>query len=373
MARIFAGVPVVYGFPGSAPLGPIAGDALSRWLRDGGAAEVAVPRPSARLLARFAEHGMTATRGIGERDPRLADQRDVCGFEDQRLATGERAAFVHALLARGPAEARVYLAPLERFAAQLGTDERRLPQVAAIAADAALRDRLLAHARGLRDDAVLRARWIALAYDLGWLDADGQRAEWGDLIAARLAHAPRAADIDLACRLGRDGALVPLLPRLREAEGPPLARAAVLACAGDEQARAALIDAMGDGQDNAVEFAAVLLQHRPVDDAREYRALARQVIDMNASPDVQARALETLAAQPALDPAAAGDLAARFPAVRSLAVQRAIAGLLLRASYRGGDAGELARMLAQHRLPSTGGRDMIDVLIRRLTAHVAAG
>lgn len=373
MTRIFAGVPVVYGFPGVAPLGPVAGDALTRWLRDGGVAEVAVPRPSARLLARFAEHGMTATRGIGERDPRRADQRDVCGFEDQRMAVGERAAFVHALLARGPAEARIYLAPLERFAAQLLPDERRLPPVAAIAEDDTLRERMLAHLRSLRDDAVLRARWIGLAHDLGWLDAEGRRAEWADLFAARLAHAPRAADVDLACRLGREGALEPLVPRLRQADGPPLARAAVLACAGDDEARAALLGAIGDGREHAVEYAAVLLQHRPVDDAGEYRALVREALAMSGPPDVQARALEALAAQPALDTGAAADLASRFPAARSLAVQRAIAGLLLRAGYRGTDAGELARMLAQHRLPSTGGRDVIDVLIRRLNATVAAG
>jgi hypothetical protein len=55
-----------------------------------------------------------------------------------------------------------------------------------------------------------------------------------------------------------------------------------------------------------------------------------------------------------------------FPLVRSISVQRAIAGVLIRADYRAIAIPEVVRALRQHRMKSPSGEDLIDVLIRRL-------
>ena len=62
------------------------------------------------------------------------------------------------------------------------------------------------------------------------------------------------------------------------------------------------------------------------------------------------------------------ELARLFPLAKSVNVQRAIAGILIRADYPSLARPEFARALRQHRLKSPDGHDMIDVLIRRLEA-----
>jgi hypothetical protein len=84
------------------------------------------------------------------------------------------------------------------------------------------------------------------------------------------------------------------------------------------------------------------------------------------SAAAQTRALETLAKQRLADAQSLQAIARLFPAARSLDVQRAIAGILIRSDYRQLGPSELARTLRQHRLRSPGGRDVIDVLIHLL-------
>ena len=55
-----------------------------------------------------------------------------------------------------------------------------------------------------------------------------------------------------------------------------------------------------------------------------------------------------------------------FPSARSVTVQRAIAGILIRANFEQLDAPQVVRALQEHRLKSPDGHDLIDVLIRRL-------
>ena len=62
------------------------------------------------------------------------------------------------------------------------------------------------------------------------------------------------------------------------------------------------------------------------------------------------------------------ELARLFTAARSVQVQRAIAGILIRADYRMLARNDLARSLRQNRLRSPDGDDVIDALIRRLQA-----
>jgi len=76
--------------------------------------------------------------------------------------------------------------------------------------------------------------------------------------------------------------------------------------------------------------------------------------------------LESLAALRVSDPQSLDALTRLFPRTKSVDVQRAIAGVLIRADYQAMAKPEVARALRQHRLKSPDGEDLIDVLIRRL-------
>ena len=107
------------------------------------------------------------------------------------------------------------------------------------------------------------------------------------------------------------------------------------------------------------------LQHRPIDDAAELRQLTADIARMKTG-DAQVRALDALARYNISDRESLDALTGLFPLTRSVAVQRAIAGVLLRADYHALEKPELTRALRRHRLKSPGGADPIDVLIRRL-------
>jgi len=64
------------------------------------------------------------------------------------------------------------------------------------------------------------------------------------------------------------------------------------------------------------------------------------------------------------------ELARLFAVAKSVSVQRAIAGILIRADFRTLAKPELVRALRQTRLKSPDGDDVIDILIRRLQASI---
>jgi hypothetical protein len=101
------------------------------------------------------------------------------------------------------------------------------------------------------------------------------------------------------------------------------------------------------------------------------RAVAAGIARMNGL-DAQIRALDTLALQYVNDRESLEHLMRLFPQSKSLGVQRAIAGILIRADYRSLATSDVVRVLRQHRLKSPDGADLIDALIRRLqaAAHV---
>ena len=74
----------------------------------------------------------------------------------------------------------------------------------------------------------------------------------------------------------------------------------------------------------------------------------------------------SLARQRLADTQSLQEIAGLFPKAQSLELQRAIAGLLIRADTQLLARAELARTLRQHRLKSPDGTDVIDVLIRML-------
>jgi hypothetical protein len=88
---------------------------------------------------------------------------------------------------------------------------------------------------------------------------------------------------------------------------------------------------------------------------------------MKAS-EAQVRALETLAAYHFSDRATLEGLTRLFSLATSVDVQRAIAGVLIRADTTILAGPALARALRAQRIKSPDGVDVIDILIRRLAS-----
>jgi hypothetical protein len=142
-------------------------------------------------------------------------------------------------------------------------------------------------------------------------------------------------------------------------------QAAMLACLGSTRARARVLEALASGNAADVEVAQVYLRHRPLTDLAAIRALAHAVAGMSRG-DAQVRALDTLAQLPLDDRESLDELVRLYIRASSAGVQRAVAGILVRADTRVLVRPDLVRTLQQHRIKSTDGRDMVDVLLRRL-------
>jgi hypothetical protein len=376
MRMIFKDVPVIYGFSSKAPLGAKAGPLLERYFKGDGTAAVGTGRPSEKLLQLFAASSMTVASGATDADPQAGYRRDMCQFADDRLSAAQRVAFVHSLLDRDMAEVRAFLDPLEKYAMSLGDAERQTPVVSNalrdIAADGAAKARWLAFARDA-DEPQVRARMIALASRFGWLSAAERDNELVRLVRDMYARsAVDTAEVDLACTLTRDHALDRALAEFRHAAGQTsdAGHAALLACAGNGDARVAVIEALTSGRASDVELAQVYLKHRPIADAGELRTVASRIARMR-DVDAQIRALDTLALHRVSDRASLELLTHLFPVAKTVNVQRAIAGILIRSDYESIAKPELVRALKEKRLKSPDGQDLIDVLIRRMQASLA--
>jgi len=374
MRMIFKDVPVIYGFSSKAPLGANARPILERYFQAGASPEIGSGVASAKLVDLFAATSMTVVAGATDADPQAGYRRDMCAFADDRLSAPKRASFVHALLDRDMAEVRTFLEPLEKYAGSLDDSARHTPEVSKvldeIAADAHAKERWLVFARDA--EPAVRARMISVAARLGWLSVPQRQAELALLIRDTFAQADVAtADVDLACTLNGAHALDAALRGFRvAAKATDTAHAAILACAGSATARAQVIDALTGARDRDVEYAQVYLRHHPIADVSELRAVALRVARM---PDAvaQIRALDTLAAQRVSDRESLESLTRLFPVAKTVNVQRAIAGVLIRADYEAIARPELVRALREKRLKSPDGHDLIDVLIRRMQASLA--
>jgi hypothetical protein len=373
MRRIFVNVPVIYGFSSVAPVGATAASTLNRYFHSASSTEVGSGRVNARLLGQFSANGMTATAGMRASDPRAGYRQEVCQFVDDRLSAAQTLAFIHQILGREMTEARMFLDRIENFTASLTESERQTPSFIVafdeLADDHPARERFLAFARDA-DEPPLRARMVKLAHKLGWLSADGERDELVRL-AQDLLTGGRigSADVDLVCSLNRDQALDPELRRIRLSPGDAdsVPQAAILACLGSVDGRARVLQALTGANNEEVQIAQVYLQHRPIGDVGELRSVATRIARM-ADPDAQVRALNTLAGQYLSDRESLDELMRLFPNARSVSVQRAIAGIFIRADYKAIDRDELVGVLRQHRLRSVDRDDIIDALLRRLQA-----
>jgi hypothetical protein len=316
---------------------------------------------------------MTATAGMRPSDPRFGYRQEVCQFVDDRLSAAQTLGFIHQILGRDMSEVRMFLDRIETFAASLTESERQTPSfiqaLDELAGDQRARERFLAFARDA-DEPPLRARMIKLAHNLGWLSAAEERDELVSL-AQDLLTAGRisSADVALVCSLNRDRALDAELARVRVSTGTAdaLPGAAILACLGSVEGRARVLQALTGASNEEVQIAQVYLQYRPIGDVGELRSVAMRIAGM-ADADAQVRALNTLAGQYLSDRESLDELMRLFPNARSVSVQRAIAGIFIRADYKAIDREELVGVLRQHRLRSVDRDDIIDALLRRLNA-----
>ena len=373
MRRIFANVPVIYGFSAMAPLGAAAAPLLGRHLLSSGTSEFSSGRASSSLLGQFAGSSMTATAGMGDADPRANYRREVCQFFDEQRSPAQKLAFIHQILGRDMAEVRMFFERIEAFYASLTEEDRQAPafiqQRDEIARDQLARDRYMTFARDV-DRPQVRSRMVHVARTLGWLSPEDEKAEIARMLSELLAgRSIGSAEVDLVCSLNKDRSLDDQVQRLERSplRNESVSDAALLACLGSAKDRERVLQALTARGDADVEIARVYLHHHPITDVNELRDVATRIARMPGS-DAQVRALDTLAHYYLADRESLEQLARLFPVATSVNVQRALAGVFIRSDYRSLPRQDLVRMLRQHRIKSPDGEDLIDVLIRRLQA-----
>ncbi len=373
LRHVFKDVPLLYGFSSKAPLGRVAGPLLERYFQSAPAGEVASGRASATLLNLFGPSSMIAVAGLTNADPHAGFRNDMCSLADDGPSAARKLAFVHRVLQRDVTEVRMFLDHLERYAATIGPAERQQPEVAAalqaIVADHATRERYLVFARDA-DEATVQSRMIDLAGTLGWLSPAQQQAEFQRMLAVRMARGPLSkTEVDLVCTTpqAREPALATRLLATGSARPDTTSHAAALACMGNAAAHGQTLRALTSAHDDDVAIAQVYLRHRQLVDVAELRTVTAAIARMSAG-NAQVRALETLARQRLADAQSLQAIAGLFAQARSLEVQRAIAGILIRSDTQMLARADLARSLRQHRLKSPNGNDVIDMLIRMLQA-----
>ena len=370
MRRLFAGVPVIYGFSGAAPVGATAGAILSRYFSSGGGREIALGRPSGLLLSKFSQNHMTYVQGMRDSDPGAQHRRDVCEFYDERREAAQKLDFIHGILRRDAAQVRVFFERIEKLLASVDDLDRHSPSylraLDEIARDRVARERFVAFSHEAAPPDI-RSRMLMVAAELGWLTPAELRAEQMVMVNDLMAkNAVGFAEVALICTINAAGELTPefghsALARMRPTK---VAQSAALACLGSNEARAQVIEAMGSQDDRDVQVAQAYLRHRPLNPA-ELRSVASGIARMPESR-AQIRAFDTLGRHAISDREILDDLARAFAAARSIGVQRAIAEVFIRSDRKSIDRPQLASMLREHRIKSPDGNDLIDVLINRL-------
>jgi hypothetical protein len=370
MRRIFANVPVIYGFSSLAPLGAVAGPMLAKYFQSAPPGEIGSGRVSPALLRQFAVNSMTATSGLADLEPRARPA-------PKRASTSTIACRRHRSWV---------IAPDPRWRPGRSPDAFRPGRKAGrLARQGTARD--TRGQKGTGGDRGRRSCARSLpalcpqhgsARDsraddpprdtLGWLSEVDQRAELAGMVADQLAQ-PRLSfsEVDLICSLNRDRLLDRELPRI-----------AVPAALASRPAQSAVLACLGNGAAPCARTAGALQRRRlrragsagvlapPSDHRRRGTACRFRRDREDARRRCAVRALDTLAFQYINDRESLDHLARLFAMSKSLTVQRAIAGIFIRSDHQQIARPELVRVLQQYRVKSPNGTDMIDVLIRRL-------
>lgn len=377
MRQVFPGVPVIYGFAGFAPVGPVAAQTLELYLQAGGTREVGQGRRSARLLGQFAGFGLTAVAGVTERDALAGARRDMCQFADDRRNDLQRLTFLHRLLQRPVAEVMLHLDRIERALDRIDPRLRRQADVArrleAIAQDLGARSRVFALARDAGPGSA-RVRLLDLGQRLGWLSEEHRWLELARMLGELQQRAQLGpGDVDLACTLNRGGDLDGAYARRVAAGGPTdsVAHAALRACLGSSEARALTLAGLASPQEADVRAARAYLRHHPIEDPQELHRVTDAIAAMAPSP-AQAQAVESLGRLYLSDREVLQRLLRLYAQTPSPAVQAAVAGSLLRADPRvmpaehSAERVRLLELLRQQRRPNGAAGGMIDALIHKL-------
>jgi hypothetical protein len=357
MRRLFAHVPVIYGFASLAPLGRVSGPMLEHYFQSGPDVEVGSGHVSPRLISLFGPSSMVATTGQSDDEPYAAYRRETCRYYDDRRDMAQRIAAVHEVLAGDATTLRMSFDRVEAFFSALDP----------VTLDTRGETQYLSLTRETHDPA-LRLRMIALARRVGWLDGAGELAEKRRL-ARDVVSDPSMAygEVELVCTLNADGSLDGALEGVPPVRTVSLAQAAGFACLGSVDARARVLKALASAHDDDVQVAQAYLRHRPIGDMAELRTLALDVSRMKSVP-AQVRALDTLGRHHIADRGVIDELSRLFERTRSLDVQRAIAEVFLRTGPEVLDRDVVATLRA-HRIKAPGARpDLIDQLLSRLSS-----
>lgn len=370
MRRIFPGVPSIYGFYSSAPVGPTAAMLLNKYFDAGGAQDFGTGNASARLMRVFGRNHITRTRGVGASEPMASYRQQVCQFFDERLSPAQKLAYVHSLFGN-EANIVTFFERAEKLMASLPDGQRQAPEftraLSRISADGNARAQYVSAMRRA-DPPTLRARMIALGATLGWFDPGQERAERVALINDVLARRSMGfAEVDLVCSLNAnhelDGERAGVnAPRAGAGYMPHVA---ALACLGDAQAQDRMLRTLASAADADVQIAQTYLRNRPLTEAHKLREVAREIA--RASGPGQVRAIDAIAQLNISDREVLQELSQLFAQSRSPEVQRALAELFIRSDPGALSKPDLLGILRQHRVRARGGgHDLIDTLIDRL-------
>ena len=328
-------------------------------------------RRSPSLLKLFGPSSMIAVAGLTDADPHTGFRDDMCGFADDRPSAPNKLRFMHQVLKRDATEVRMFLDHLERHVAAVSPAQRREPEVAAalsaIEHDRPTRERYLVFARDA-DDTAVQTRMMALARHLAWLSPAEEQAEFVRMLAGRMARGSLGKnEVDQVCQMppGHATGLAEQLLATGTPRAGNVAHSAVLACLGHAPAHERSVRALTSARDDDIALAQTYLRYRTLANVSELRAVTEGIARMGTGAG-QVRALEALARQRLADPLSLQAIAGLFAQARSLDLQRAIAGILIRADTQLLARAELVRTLRQHRLKSPDGSDVIDMLIRTL-------
>lgn len=374
MRQVFSGVPVIYGFPSAAPLGPVAGATLNRGLSGDGSRDIARGRPNARLLKHFAPYPMSWAVGVTDDDPRSRARHDMCQFADARLSAASKLEFAHQLLQHPLVEVSQHLDRIQRLVRSVAGEAPQAPAVAStlqrIAQDVRARTRFLQETRATPQTPT-RVRLIDIAQELGWLSPDQRWQELALMLGELQARREVAlSEVDLICSLNGTRDLEGAFNR-RVAPGGPeddVAHAALRACLGSSEGHVRTLRALVGADEADARIAQAYLRHRPITDPTE---LGRLVADILAMPPsaAQVRALDALGRHHLSDPALLESLTGLLASTTSWAVQNAVAGVLIRAERRSLPRARIEAALQQNRRPSPSGNDMIGALASSLLAR----
>jgi hypothetical protein len=306
---------------------------------------------------------MVRTSGVSEAESGL--RRRICPFYDERLTPARKLGMIHAMMKRDMGEALGFFERIERLEDSLGDAQRQDPAyaqaLAEISADDASRDRYLAMARA--EAPARRARMVALAGDLGWLSPEARRSELAALATDVLARPTLGyADVDLVCSLNGDRTLDGLV---KVAHGARATHAAAMACLGDSAAHGQALRALASTDERDVQAVQAYLRHRPIEDSRELREVAREVAEMPPSA-AKVRAIDALGRLNINDGETLGVLVRSFQEATSASIQRAIAEVFLRSDTKAIAKADVVSVLQKHRLKPRD--ELVDTAIRKLQA-----